>query len=236
VTRRKATICYLCGQPIGRDRTRDHVPPQSFFPESLRREKNFSKLDIVDAHKTCNTAYQRDEQYFFHSLAPLARQTQAGPAIWKTIDKPILTSHEWNLRRKIASEFYVDNNGQVRKTFEHDRLYRIAKKIVRGLSFLRWQTVMPDDWRYDCSIYDPVNRPPAPLLTMLDENVEWGEYPEIFFFKVIRSEAQQNQLWTLFFWDWAVIPVFVHETGCTCERCKPPIAIHNSRVREHSTT
>lgn len=137
MTRRKATLCYLCGEPITTDRTRDHVPPQSFFPEQLRREKNFSNLDIVDAHGRCNSAYQKDEQYFFHALAPLARQTQAGAAIWATIDKPILTPQEYALRRKIANEFSQDSQGRTRKTFEHERLYRVAKKIVRGLSFLR---------------------------------------------------------------------------------------------------
>lgn len=80
---------------------------------------------------------------------------------------------------------------------------------------------MPDSWRYDCRIYDPANPPPAPIVTILKENVTWGEYPEIFFFTVVRSEAHHYQVWTLFLWDWIVIPVVVHETGCTCEQCTP---------------
>ncbi len=221
--RKAPDICYLCGQAMGKDRTRDHVPPQSFFPEALRKQKNFSKLDVVYTHRDCNRAYMLDEQYFFQSLAPLARRTEAGPAIWKSVDKLILTAAEWNLRLRVGREFYVDEAGQVRKTFEYDRIYRVAKKIVRGLHFLRWHTVMPEDWRYDFNLHDPYNRPPEPLLQMLEENVAWGEYTEVFFFKVIRSEQQRLQVWVLFLWDWAVIPVIVHEGDCICVRCAPDL-------------
>lgn len=216
-------ICYLCGRAMGKDRTRDHVPPQSFFPEPLRRVKNFSKLDVVHAHRDCNGSYKLDEQYFFQSLAPLAKKTQAGPSIWQVVDKLILTPAEWNLRRRVAREFYRDHAGVIRKTFEHRRIYRVAKKIVRGLHFLRWHTVLPEHWRYDFNLHDPYNRPPDVLLQVLDGNVAWGEYPEVFFFKVVRSEKERCQIWVLFFWDWAVIPVVVHEDDCACVKCRPEL-------------
>src|SRR6266446_2115746 len=66
--RKAPDTSYLCGQSMGKDRTRDHVPPRSFFPESLRKLKNFSKLDGVSAHRDCNRAYMLDEQYFFQSV------------------------------------------------------------------------------------------------------------------------------------------------------------------------
>jgi hypothetical protein len=222
--RKAPDICYLCAKQMGRDRTRDHVPPQSFFPEPLRKVKNFSRLDVVYAHRECNGSYKLDEQYFFQSLAPLARRTEAGPSIGKAIEKPILTPAEWRLRQQVAREFYRDATGQARKTFQHERLYRVAKKIIRGLHFLRWHTVMPDNWRYDFSLHDPYNKPPEPLLKMLEENIAWGEYPEVFFFKVVRSERERNQVWVLFLWDWAVIPVVVHEGDCLCDRCAPGVA------------
>jgi hypothetical protein len=187
-------VCYLCGETMGADRTRDHVPPRSFFPAALRKEKNFSKLDVVFAHRTCNAAYSADEQYFFLSFAPLARQAEAGPAIYRTIEKPIVTPREWNLRLRIAGELYQDSAGQIRKRFDAGRVYRVAKKIVRGLHFLRWKTVLPVDWRYDFMVFDPMNQPPEPLLKMLDNNVQWGEYPEIFFFQgyAFRQGAESS--------------------------------------------
>jgi hypothetical protein len=217
----KSEVCYLCGGPMGRDRTRDHVPAQSFFPAVLRKQRNFSKLDVVYAHRKCNAGYSSDEQYFFLSLAPLAHRSEVGPAIYKTIEKPILTPREWSLRRSIANELYADSSGQIRKRFDGERVYRVAKKIVRGLHFLRWRTVLPDDWRYDFMVFDPDNRPPDPLLRMLEKNDQWGPYPEVFFFKVMRSERERNQAWVLFFWDWLVILVIVHESECLCVKCAP---------------
>jgi hypothetical protein len=215
--RKAPDICYLCGKAMGKDRTRDHVPPQSFFPEALRKQKSFSKLDVVYDHRDCNRVYMLDEQYFFQSLAPLARRTEAGPAIWKSVDKLILTPAEWNLRLCIGREFYVDAAGQVRKTFEHDGIYRVAKKIIRGLHFLRWHTVMPEDWRYDFNLHDPYNRPPEPLLQMLKENVAWGEYAQVFFFKVVRSEQQRLRCGSC---SCGIGQSFlVHEGDYICVRC-----------------
>jgi hypothetical protein len=216
------TICYLCGKPLGRDRTRDHVPPQSFFPPALRRQKNFSRLDTVWAHAKCNGAFKIDEQYFFHSLAPLARRTEAGPAIWNAIDKPIITPHELRLRRQIAGEFSVDRWGRVHKTFDQKRIYRIIRKIIRGLWFLRFHTVLSNDLRCDIRVYDPNNRPPQVLLNAIESEPSWGFYPEVFFFKALRSDEQPIQAWTFVLWDWFVITAVVHEAACKCELCPPP--------------
>src|SRR5947209_7969634 len=104
-------ICYDCGLPMAKDRTRDHVPPRSFFPPSLRKQKNLSRLDVVWAHRKCNKSYELDEKYFFQALAPLARRTQVGPALWERIDKPILTVAEAKLQTQIAREFWRDRFG-----------------------------------------------------------------------------------------------------------------------------
>lgn len=219
--RKYPDICYLCGEPMGQDRTRDHVPAQSFFPPALRRLKNFSRLDVVWAHSKCNGAYQTDEQYFFHALAPLARRTEAGPSIWSVIDKPILTPRELRLRQKVLSEFRLDEYGQVRKTFDKARVDRVVKKIVRGLWFLRFMTVMPEEWKLLASIHDPANPPPAELMAAVENEPSWGFYPEIFFFKCHRWETPPISAWMFFFWDWFVVVATVHETGCFCFKCTP---------------
>lgn len=214
-------ICYLCDLPMGGDRTRDHVPPLNFFPEDLRKRKNFSRLDVVWAHRACNAAFMLDEQYFFHTLAPLARRTEAGPSIWKRIDKPILTPRELDLRARIAREFSVDDLGRVHKTYDQSRVERIVHKMLRGLWFLRFKTAMPEAWRCDISIFDPTNPPPADLMKGIESEPSWGFYPEVFFFKFLRSTDQPIQAWTLFLWDWFVIIAVVHEQGCACFKCVP---------------
>lgn len=204
---------------MGRDRTRDHVPPQVFFPPAHRRMKNLSKLEVVHAHSKCNGDYKLDEQYFFHSLAPLARRTEVGPAIWQSIEKPILTSRERNLRLKIAGEFSINPVGRVQKRFDKKRIDRVMRKIVRGLWFQRFQSSLPDTWRYEVFLYDPINRPPDEVLEGITNEPSWGCYPEVFFFKTARSSQYAIQAFVFFLWDWFVIPVFVHDPTCKCPRC-----------------
>jgi hypothetical protein len=210
---------------MGKDRTRDHVPPRSFFPPSVRRHKNLSRLDVVWAHKKCNKSYELDEEYFLQSLAPLARRTEVGPALWERIDKPILTLREVKLQTQIAREFWRDPRGRVRKTWDRERVNRVVRKWVRGLWFLRFENVLPPEWRYDVAFYDPVNRPPQEMMAAIENDPSWGFYPELFFFKTSRATEYPVQAWTFFLWDWFVIFVFVHESACSCEVCTPKPAL-----------
>jgi hypothetical protein len=204
---------------MGKDRTRDHVPPLSFFPKSLRKEKNLSRLNVVYAHKACNASYQLDEEYFFQSLSPLARRTEVGPALRQEIEKPVLTLAKIKLQRQIVGEFSRDQFGRVHKTYDRQRINRVIRKILRGLWFLRFRTVLPHDWRYDIAIYDPINAPPRELMAATEADPSWGFYPELFFFQTSRATEYPVQAWTFFLWDWFVIFVFVHEALCACERC-----------------
>jgi hypothetical protein len=223
-------ICYLCGEVMGADRTRDHVPAQSFFPAELRRQKNYSRLDVVWAHAKCNGAYKLDEQYFFHALAPLAGRTEVGPAIWRVVDKPILSPAEVRLRQKILREFSWDRNGRLRKTFDKPRVDRVIKKIIRGLWFLRYKEVMPECWKLLTSFHDPDNPPPAELMAAVQDHPTAGFYPEVFFSKSHRSTDPSLSAWMLFFWDWFVVVATVHETGCSCFKCQPERTSSTSAV------
>lgn len=212
---------------MGKDRTRDHIPPKSFFPESWRKQKNLSRLDVVWAHKSCNASYQLDEEYFFQSLAPLARRTEVGPALWEKIDKGVLSLAEFKLQQQVAREFSRDQFGRVHKTWDRERVNRVIRKIIRGMWFLRFETVLPHDWRYDIAIYDPVNRPPKDMMAAIEKDPTWGFYPEIFFFKTSRHSELPIQAWTIFLWDWFVVFVFVHEHGCDCERCSSKLVVRH---------
>lgn len=204
---------------MGKDRTRDHIPPKSFFPETWRKEKNLSRLDVVWAHKACNASYQLDEEYSFQSLAPLARRTEVGPALWEKIEKPILTLSEFKLRQQVAQEFSRDQFGRIHKTWDQQRVNRVIRKIVRGMWFLRFESVLPRGWRYDIAFYDPVNRPPAIVMNAIADEPSWGFYPEVFFFKAFRHSELPVQAWALFLWDWFVIFVSVHGPDCGCVNC-----------------
>ena len=54
--------CYLCGERISPSvQTRDHVPPQKFFPEDFRKQRN-PNLKTLPTHRDCNEGYRTDEE------------------------------------------------------------------------------------------------------------------------------------------------------------------------------
>lgn len=53
---RRLRFCYLCGKPLGKDRTRDHVPPTSYV-------SGRAAALPMRAHQACNQAWSvRDER------------------------------------------------------------------------------------------------------------------------------------------------------------------------------
>src|SRR5229473_4681414 len=69
----EATICYLCGKALMPPTNADHPVMKQIFAPTIRRKHNISKLITFDVHKSCNTAYHKDEDYFVRSLMPFAR-------------------------------------------------------------------------------------------------------------------------------------------------------------------
>ena len=68
-------LCYLCGQPIEKNVSRDHVPPSQFFTKLFRQNRSPNLLTLP-AHTKCNKSYQSDEDYFFVALAGLNENVQ----------------------------------------------------------------------------------------------------------------------------------------------------------------
>ena len=80
----EVNICYLCGQKLDANINYDHVPPRQLYAKSIRKIHT-PNLFTLPVHESCNKSYQKDEDYFVHSLAPLAMHSYSGNAIWADI-------------------------------------------------------------------------------------------------------------------------------------------------------
>jgi hypothetical protein len=49
--------------------SQDHVPPRQFYADAVRKAHH-PNLRTIAVHKSCNLAYQFDEDYFVNTLAP----------------------------------------------------------------------------------------------------------------------------------------------------------------------
>ena len=80
----KIGICYLCGLKLGEEIDYDHIPPKQFYAHRIRKAHTLNLLTLP-VHKKCHETYQKDEDYFVHSIAPLAMESYSGKAIWEDI-------------------------------------------------------------------------------------------------------------------------------------------------------
>ena len=115
------TICCLCGKPItcrdsGSDEalSMDHVPPKQFYPKSTRTEKNLN-LWVVPTHRRCNGGYKNDEEYFYHSLSPLARDgsPRTGQTIFRDLARRATQPQTRVLIRGLLSTSRTETRGGI---------------------------------------------------------------------------------------------------------------------------
>jgi hypothetical protein len=205
-------VCYLCGLPIHKDASADHVPPQQFFARPIRQAVNLNKLATLPTHAGCNTAYGKDEEYFVWSLAPIAAGSQAADALNATNAVMFRSGRAQGLGLKTLAEFeerpgglYLPH-GLIVKRVEGDRIKRVAWKIVRGLYRIETGAVLPENTVFALELVEPENREP-PVLGELSELVKAqpsrGAYPGIFDYKYLDARAGSHRLhgWGMLLWD-----------------------------------
>jgi hypothetical protein len=86
--RRKMTahdVCYLCGLELVEPIDLDHVSPRQFYAPEVRKTHN-PQLRTIPVHAECNKAFQKDEDYFVHTITPLfgkcCGSLSPGRAVW----------------------------------------------------------------------------------------------------------------------------------------------------------
>ena len=77
-------ICYLCGNKLEVVIDRDHVTPKQFYAKRLMK-KHSQNLPTLPVHSARNKSYQKDEDYFVHSITPLSKGSYFGDGIWDDI-------------------------------------------------------------------------------------------------------------------------------------------------------
>ncbi len=144
----KHETCYLCGRNIEDKIGRDHVPPKQFYSRGIRKKHN-PNLFTLPVHISCNKSYQEDENYFVHSIAPLAIESYSGNALWNDITQQYKRPQGVRISRMILREFeqrpsglYLPNR-KVVKRFDAERIWRVVLKIIRGLFFKEHKKILP---------------------------------------------------------------------------------------------
>jgi hypothetical protein len=220
----KQDICYLCGKPIFGNPSRDHVPPRQFFGAVLRKKYNLNLLTLK-THKECNKAFQLDEEYFIHTFVPLSLGTYSGRSLLDEVVAQYQKRRNVPLSNKVLKEF--DENpsdlilpkGKVVKRFDPDRVWGVVWKITRGLFFIEYERILPEDTPRIYKIVD-IETPPPQEYGLLANKKTRGNYPGVFAYKYMTLKKIQNfHFWAMLFWDSIMVLVYFHDPECGCEKC-----------------
>ena len=228
--------CYLCGRPLSGPTSRDHYPPLTLFSRKIRQQHNLSQLITFRVHKDCNASYQSDEKYFKAAMAPFARGSVAGDAIYeKFIADSLEDEHQLILAKKILLEFETRPSGLhlppglVAKRQDGARIERVVWKIVRGLYFHHHSTILPEAIHVDWTLTAPSQRPPEDFQRVIDlaDDETHGRYPGVFDyrFRVFEMDVGTLNYWAFLIWDRIIVTAHFHDPwSCQCEDCTSAVA------------
>ena len=224
--KRKIEICYLCGQSLDTDISDDHIPPKQFYAKSIRKIHSPNLLTLP-THKSCNNSYQNDEDYFVHSLAPLAMDSYSGDAIWNDISNQFKRPEGKRIRKMIKREFaprpsgIILPGGKVLKRFNGDRVWKIVWKITRGLFFKEKGKFLPEGIGRSYKIFSVCEETAPKEFVYVNRTPSRGQYPAVFDYKY-REIPKLNNLnfWAMFFWVTIITLIVFHDPDCSCDICK----------------
>jgi hypothetical protein len=215
-------ICYLCGQLLGDDVDNDHVPPKQFCARNLRRIYS-PNLFTLPVHPSCNKAYQKDEDYFVHSMGLVAMESCSGKALWEDISDRYDRPQNRRIAEMVLKEFdkrpsgLILPFGKVAKSFNSERIWRVVWKIVRGLFFKEIGQVLPVDLPIKREILSP-GELPSPEFDLIRTAPPLGQYPGVFDYRYIGIHGKMYLL-EMLFWDRIIMFVGFHVPGCNCRIC-----------------
>ena len=155
-SKRLPRFCAYCGTAT--DLTRDHIPPQSLFPDDPAHRVD---LITVPACRRCNRKFEADDQYFALAISAhlLTGQNPVAASLHERAKRGLAYVMRKPLGRKIAKEL-----GRVelqtptglfagyQPIWKYDRrvIDRVACRIVRGLYFHHFGSRVPPGARVGC--------------------------------------------------------------------------------------
>lgn len=217
----KIDICYLCGEALDDEIDRDHVPPKQFYAREIRK-KHKPNLFTLPVHSSCNKAYQKDEDYYVHTIAPLAMDSYSGKTIWTDISNQFKREQGQRIAKMILGELHPSGIilpfGKVAKKFDGNRVWRVVWKITRGLFFKETGRFLPEMTPRIYKIFSPGEKP-SPEYDFVPHLKSHGQYPGVFDYKYLEVPDGKFHFWAMLFWDRIIKFVGFHDPDCNCEIC-----------------
>lgn len=138
---KKGEICAYCGKPAS---DREHVFPKCLYPMS----KNKSKIQrlTIPACNECNKSWSDDEAHFRDIMFLAGDPGGIANELWRTVHRSLKEIDGRRRAKDIVSQFIpVGENNYKIYPGKDERVIRVVKKVIRGLSYYhKIMTAVPD--------------------------------------------------------------------------------------------
>ena len=201
----KQQICIYCGREAT---TRDHVPPKQLFP------KPRPTLETVPSCFECNNLFGKDEDYFFASfMFSEAGVSVAGKKLWKEKLHRMYKKNS-GLRRKIAQNLKPINlftphgiftGRKILIKIDENRIYKIVRKIIKGLYYIEYKEIMPASQNLDCLFLQTQKKYDTAMNQVSQLKNGSKKWDGICQYKYNRTEkGNPGSMWLINFFDFAI--------------------------------
>lgn len=172
----------------------------------------------------------RDEEYFFHSVSPLAWDTKIGPVLRADMGRRYLGGDQERRARlgeMVLREFDHQPGGillpssRVAKHVDPARGERVLWKIVRGLFFHEYGRILPADSSFRFQVMAEGTLPEQYQAFALLDSRARKKNRAYFDYRYWSGKLNgfDAQIWGLLLWQ-KIFAVFVfHDPLCGCTEC-----------------
>ncbi len=206
--------CAYCGVYPAPER--DHIPPRCFYP-SPTEDSKVQRL-TVPACSNCNRGYSDDEAHFRNVMLLAGDDNQAVRELWPTAMRSFREvdgrKRLWDIRLLVETVQIDGIERWVIYPARDERILRIVRKVVRGLSYHhRLGTVFTDE-----CVWTDVLKYPIPASLLASKMLHHGE-SEIFEYWYQTSEdGDCSSRWLLKFLEKRVFVASIVTTSFPGER------------------
>jgi len=203
-----AAKCYLCQS--SEDMTKDHIPPQCFFPPDAR-----TNLITVPCCKTCNESYSPDDEAMVRWLTSSTFASTQGKWIWENkVTKTFQRSAKLktHLARFVGSKTFNTPSGQIQVPTVANYSGQVDRFLIRICKGM-FAYLLPE-FDYSKTNFQVMNLLPTPvnrqmlegILPVLKHEARGGTVFKVWY--DVLKERPDTGLFILMFYHGACFVVF----------------------------
>lgn len=200
--------CYLCGKRLIRrvNRTKDHVPPDSFFPAGTQN------MITVPCCYRCNQEFKPLDDKIRNHMASLITMpsTPISKGHRAVLNSPRLAREYLSYTKKHPTLVGKDGKPILVYFFNKEEINRWLIRIVKGLHYYKYGFRIDDNAIFKATVHSNI-RPLISESVPMEDGLERRPY---FVYALVKDDKDRNlDCWVLVFYDKVIFSIEVEHKG-----------------------